>query len=108
MCAAIAGAIKPDQFRSTVMNVWLGSSTTVATPVAGEPLGGTSCVPLNVFIAKQFGVGVGVLVSVGVNVSVAVAVAVGVSVGVSVAVLVGVATNTSPTWKSLKPPTPSA
>ena len=89
MCPAVAAEVKPEKVTVTVIIVWFGESATVATPVPGEPLGGTSCAPVNVGIAKHAGVGVAVGVFVGVAVGVFVGVAVGVAVGVFVGVELG-------------------
>ena len=47
MCAEVAGAVRPEKVRSTVIIVSSVLRTTVANPVAGEAFGGDSCVPLS-------------------------------------------------------------
>src|SRR6266436_5198000 len=42
---AVAPAVRPDQFSSTVICVWAAFSTTWPNPVPGEALGGFSEVP---------------------------------------------------------------
>ena len=42
----VAGAVKPDQFSSTVISVWSALRTTVPKPVAGLALGGFSSRPV--------------------------------------------------------------
>src|SRR5258706_1663510 len=48
MCAAVAGATRPEKLRLTVMDVCKALSTMVANPVAVEAFAGTSLAPFRV------------------------------------------------------------